>query len=65
MKRIEAAALGLKTYDTGRPCKHGHPPARYTSTGICVACQVVNAAATAQRRRAVVDMLAAVNGGRQ
>lgn len=38
MKRAEAKALGLKTYNTGKPCKHGHLSDRYTSTAICIEC---------------------------
>ena len=38
MKRAEAKAQGLKFYNTGKPCKHGHLSDRYTSTGICVEC---------------------------
>lgn len=38
MKRREAKALGLKTYNTGKPCKHGHLSDRYTSTAICIEC---------------------------
>ena len=36
--RTEAQAQGLKTYFTGKPCKHGHVAERYTSRGICVEC---------------------------
>lgn len=38
MERIEAAKLGLMTYNTGRRCKHGHEPIRYTVSGVCVEC---------------------------
>jgi hypothetical protein len=38
MKRAEAKAQGLKFYDTGKPCKHGHLSDRYASTAICVEC---------------------------
>jgi len=38
ISKTEAAALGLKTYSTGKPCKYGHESDRYTRTGICVAC---------------------------
>jgi post-segregation antitoxin (ccd killing protein) len=38
MKRAEAKLLGLKTYNTGKPCKHGHLSNRYASTAICVEC---------------------------
>ena len=38
MKRAEAKAQGLKFYNTGKPCKHGHLSDRYTSTAICFEC---------------------------
>ena len=38
MERREAHALGMKTYDTGRPCKNGHRALRYVTTGSCVKC---------------------------
>jgi hypothetical protein len=38
MKRAEAKAQGLKFYNTGKPCKHGHLSDRYTSTAICLEC---------------------------
>lgn len=34
----EAAALGLKTYYTGKPCKHGHVTERYLGSGACKGC---------------------------
>jgi len=37
-KAKEAAARGEKFYFS-TPCKHGHAPLRYSSTGTCVACQ--------------------------
>lgn len=37
-KAREARALGQKFY-IASPCKHGHAPIRYSSTGSCVACQ--------------------------
>lgn len=39
MKRSEAKALGLKTYNNDKPCPKGHPPNRYTSNGCCVECK--------------------------
>src|SRR6185503_18369991 len=39
VNRLEAAAQGLKKFNTGRPCNKGHNSDRYTSTGNCVACQ--------------------------
>lgn len=38
MNRSQAKALGHSTYDTGKPCKHGHFSYRYTSNGTCAAC---------------------------
>ena len=38
MRRIEAKALGLTTYDGGKPCVHGHTGGRYTSSGSCAEC---------------------------
>jgi hypothetical protein len=37
MKRKDAIALGLKTYNTGKPCKHGHFSDRYVQ-GACIEC---------------------------
>jgi hypothetical protein len=36
--RLAAAAMGEKTYTTGKTCKHGHMARRYVSTGGCVEC---------------------------
>lgn len=36
--RAEARAQGLKRYDTGVPCRHGHVSPRYTSNRQCVEC---------------------------
>ena len=38
MERAEAVKLGLKKYETGRPCRHGHIVARYTHSGACSSC---------------------------
>lgn len=40
--RQEAARDGDTTYSTGKPCKHGHKPVRYTCNGICVECTKAN-----------------------
>ena len=45
MKRAEAKLLGLKTYSTGKPCKHGHFSDRYTTGAKCVECTVVQSIA--------------------
>lgn len=34
----EAAALGLKQYYTGKPCKHGHDAPRSVKNGTCMEC---------------------------
>jgi hypothetical protein len=38
MERKEAATAGLKKYNTGRPCKHGHLADRYVDSGACSDC---------------------------
>lgn len=38
--REKCKNLGLKTYFTGNPCKHGHVAERYTSNNHCIACEV-------------------------
>ena len=38
MDRKTALQKGLKTYNTGQKCKHGHLSDRYTKSGNCVAC---------------------------
>ena len=40
ISRQDAKAQGLKTYYTGKPCKHGHITKRTTSNGRCHACGV-------------------------
>ena len=39
MKRKEALTLGLKQYDTGKPCKYGHNATRFTTNQVCTECQ--------------------------
>lgn len=39
MKRREAKALGLKTYNNGKPCPRGHIGERRTDSGVCVICR--------------------------
>lgn len=41
--RRDAAEAGESKYYTGRPCINGHSGFRYTSSGICCACNVENA----------------------
>jgi hypothetical protein len=38
ISRSEAKAQGLKTYFTGKPCKHGHVAIRLVSNGSCRQC---------------------------
>lgn len=38
MERKEALRLGIKKYNTGRPCRHGHLADRYSDSGACVDC---------------------------
>lgn len=38
MQRKEAKKLGLKRYNSGKPCSIGHLSDRYTSTGQCIEC---------------------------
>ena len=38
MMRAEAKALGLKFYNTGKPCKRGHLSDRYVRGAACVEC---------------------------
>ena len=39
MKRKEAKALNLKTYNTGINCRNGHECDRETSNGSCIQCR--------------------------
>jgi hypothetical protein len=36
--RSAALAAGEPTYESGRPCKHGHAAPRFSSNGWCVEC---------------------------
>lgn len=38
MMHAEAKALGLRIYNTGKPCKHGHSSDRYVGNSGCVKC---------------------------
>ncbi|HNC91841.1 MAG TPA: hypothetical protein PL000_23205 [Anaerolineales bacterium] len=59
MERKEAAAAGLKKYNTGRPCKHGHIADRYVDSGACSACLknmvAVKYAGGAESRQVIAD----------
>lgn len=37
--RVDARALGLKVYRTGRPCFKGHIGWRFVSNGACITCK--------------------------
>lgn len=39
ISRVDAKALGLKIYRTGRPCFKGHVGWRFVSNGACVTCR--------------------------
>jgi hypothetical protein len=36
---LAAVAAGLKTFETGKPCRNGHTTGRHTATGGCIECQ--------------------------
>lgn len=59
MERKEAAAAGLKKYNTGRPCKHGHMAERYVDSGACSACLknmvAINYASSAEQRELIAN----------
>ena len=38
--QVEATRLGVKKYQTGKPCKYGHVSERWTLTGNCCACTI-------------------------
>lgn len=38
MERNEAIALGLRKFNTGRACRHGHYADRYVDSGSCCEC---------------------------
>jgi len=40
----------MSTYTAESPCKHGHPPIRYLSTGLCVQCAKLNTKRSRDRR---------------
>lgn len=40
ISRSDALKQGLKTYTAKKPCKRNHPPIRYSSNGVCVACKL-------------------------
>lgn len=50
ISRDEAIALGLKTYFTGKPCKHGHVVERNVIGRTCVTCKKLNDRANVIKR---------------
>lgn len=52
ISRKEALELGLKTYYTGKACKHGHLSQRYSSNLICVQCMISHNVSGKDARRA-------------
>lgn len=51
MTRDEARAAGLKRYDPGKPCVHGHEVQRYVGNNYCVECSAIRAAKYAEGHR--------------
>ena len=41
ISRIDAKTFGLKSYFTGKPCKHGHVALRKTVNGTCKECEKI------------------------
>lgn len=46
-EKDHAIAIGLPTYNTGKPCKHGHLSDRNTKTSVCIECRRIQ---TSDRR---------------
>jgi hypothetical protein len=53
--RAEAKASGLKKYNTGKPCIHGHMADRYTGTGHCVECDISRSSKFARENRVAIS----------
>lgn len=51
IRRRDAKALGLKTYFTGKPCKHGHIDNRFVYDGGCNTCKLQQALAWKKRNQ--------------
>lgn len=51
--RQQASAAGIRTYQTGSPCRRGHTGPRYTSNGMCVECLKVHADTLRDQTKAV------------
>jgi len=49
-ERSAALVAGLKTYFTGRPCKHGHIAFRCTVNGACLDCEKIKQKVTLKKR---------------
>ncbi len=64
MERKEATAKGLKKYNTGRPCKHGHIADRYVESGACSACLknmvAINYASSSEQREFIANRTAQI-----
>ena len=64
MERKEATAKGLKKYNTGRPCKHGHIADRYVESGACSACLknmvAINYASSSGQREFIANRTAQI-----
>lgn len=50
ISRKEAIEKGLRTYFTGKPCKHGHVAERYVSNGVCVECMKAHSTSDEKRK---------------
>jgi hypothetical protein len=51
ISRVEAKALGLKTFFTGKACRRGHIAERYVSSPSCVECKKDDAASFYEQNR--------------
>ncbi len=62
-EREAARAAGERFYHTGKPCRNGHVGKRYTGSGICAACSVVNTLKCAAKRPEHPNRIAARERG--
>jgi hypothetical protein len=63
ISRAEAKALGLKSFFTGKPCKHGHVAERYVSSRGCVECDRARALEWRVANREMASRLAITSSG--
>jgi hypothetical protein len=56
--RIDAHALGLHKYFTGRPCRAGHLALRYVATSACLDCLYSYKKKYARQRSSLVGKVA-------